>query len=177
MSDISENFKDRFVSSLPAVPPDLDLRLDEFVVFDTNVIPARLAKEDSYLLGKHGLPRYAAPFLSFHAYSQPEIESRKQHLGIPESYFPIGHNGSGDILAIDTDSREVVYFNHDSHNQRVFINSSVRQFAESLCIYQEHLGNGAMAECLGAIAAIDTRASTIGSMWQAEVSSELANEV
>ena len=176
MSDISANFKDRFISSLPAVPPDLDLRLNEFVVFDANVIPVRLAKEDSCLLVEHGLPRDAAPFLSFHAYSPSEIDSHKQHFGTPESYFPIGHNGSGDILAIDTDSREVVYFNHDNHNQRVFINSSVRQFAESLCIYQEHLGKGAMANCLGAIAAIDTRAATTGSMWQAEVSSELANE-
>ncbi|WP_290595028.1 SMI1/KNR4 family protein [Arenimonas sp. SCN 70-307] len=176
MSDISANFKDRFISSLPAVPPDLDLRFDEFVVFDANVIPVRLAKEDSCLLEDHGLPRDAAPFLSFHAYSQPEIESRKRHFGIPESYFPIGHNGSGDILAIDTDSREVVYFNHDNHNQRVFINSSVRQFAESLCIYQEHLGNRTMADCLRAIAAIDARAATTGSMWQTEVISELANE-
>ena len=176
MSEISANFKDRFIASLPETPAHLDLHLDEFVAFNAGTLPGRLIKEDSDLLAAQGLPRDASPFLSFYAYSQPEIESRKQIFGIPESCFPIGHNGSGDVVAIDLDSREVIYFNHDYYNQRIFINSSLPQFAESLCIYQEHLSKKAMANCLDAIAAIDARAAISGSMWQAEVSSELANE-
>ncbi|MGY0653039.1 SUKH-4 family immunity protein [Luteimonas sp. A537] len=128
------------------------------------------------LLLEQGLPRDASPFLTFYAYSQPEIESRKEVFGIPESCFPIGHNGSGDVLVVDTDTREIIYFNHDNHNVRVLINSSLPQFAESLCIYQEHLTKGAVGVCMAAIAAIDTRAVIQGSMWQSEISSEIANE-
>lgn len=176
MNDIAKNFKDRFVASLPQLPADLDLHLDEFVLFDAESLPTRLAREDSSLLAAQGLPRDAAPFLSFYAYSQPEIESRVHIFGLSDSYFPIGHNGSGDVIAIDVDSRHVILFNHDSYNQSVFINSSLVQFAESLCIYQEHLNKEAMANCLDAIAIIDARAVDLGSMWQVEVSSELADE-
>jgi hypothetical protein len=176
MSDISANFKDRFIASLPEIPAHLDLHLDEFVAFNAGTLPNRLAKEDSDLLAAQGLPRDASPFLSFYAYSQPEIESRKQIFGIPESCFPIGHNGSGDVVAIDLENREVVYLNHDYHGQKVLINSSLPQFAESLCIYQEHLRKKAMENCLDAIATIDARAANFGSIWQAEVSSELADE-
>lgn len=177
MNDISKNFKDRFVASLPETPADLDLHFDEFVLFDPESLPDRLAGEDSSLLAAQGLPRDAAPFLSFYAYSQPEIEFRVQIFGLSESYFPIGQNGSGDVVAIDMDSRHVIFFNHDRYNERVFINSSLPQFAESLCIYQEHLTKEAMHNCLDAIAIIDSRAADPGSMWHAEVSSELADEL
>ncbi|MBN2978746.1 SUKH-4 family immunity protein [Pseudomonas lactucae] len=176
MNDISKNFKVRFVASLRKIPADLDLHLDEFVLFDPEFLPDRLVREDSSLLAAQGLPRDAAPFLSFYAYLQAEIESRVQNFGLPESYFPIGHNGSGDVVAIDMDSRHVIYFNHDRYNERVFINSSLPQFAESLCIYQEHLTKEAMDNCLDAIATIDSRAVDLGSMWPAEVGSELADE-
>lgn len=176
MNNISKNFKDRFVASLPEIPEDLDLHFDEFVLFDPESLPDRLAREDSSLLTAQGLPCDAAPFLSFYACSQPEIESRVQIFGLPESCFPIGHNGSGDVIAIDMDSRHIIFFNHDRYNERVFINSSLPQFAESLCIYQEHLTKETMHNCLDAIATIDSRAADHGSMWQTEVSSELADE-
>jgi hypothetical protein len=176
MSDISENFKDRFIASLPTVPAGYDLHLDAFVVYDSGTLPARLAKEDAEFLAIQGLPRQAPPFLAFYAYSQPEIESFKRSFAIPESCFPIGHNGSGDALVIYMDSREVVYFNHDNYDDRVFINSSLPQFAESLCIYQEHVRKRAMANCLDAITTIDSRAAGLGTMWRFEVDSELADE-
>ncbi|MBC3303093.1 SUKH-4 family immunity protein [Pseudomonas sp. SWRI18] len=176
MNDISLNFKNRFVASLPKIPAGLDLHLDEFVLFDSESLPHRLAREDSSFLAAQGLPRDAAPFLSFYAYSQSEIESRVHIFGLPKSYFPIGHNGSGDVIAIDMDSRHVICFNHDHYNESVFINSSLAQFAQSLCIYQEHLTTETMANCLDAIATIDSRATDLGSMWQTEVSSELAAE-
>jgi hypothetical protein len=72
------------------------------------------------------------------------------------------------------DSRHVIYFNHDRYNGRVFINSSLPQFAESLCIYQEHLTKEAMADCLDAIATIDSRAVDLGSMWPSRVATSRA---
>jgi hypothetical protein len=166
------NFKDRFIASLPEIPADLDLHLDEFVVFDPNLIPRSLTKEESDLLTRQGLPRDASPFLSFHAYSRNEIESRKEIFGIPEFCFPIGHNGSGDVLVIDMNNQEIIYFNHDNYNERVFINSSILQFAESLCIYQEHRTKRTMVNFLDAIASIDSKASNPGTMWQAEANME-----
>ncbi|MHA6195670.1 SMI1/KNR4 family protein [Pseudomonas wadenswilerensis] len=174
MDDISNNFKKRFSASVTETDPAL--HFEEFVSFDAESLPTCLPREDSSFLTTQGLPCDAAPFLSFYAYSQSEIESRLKIFGLPESCFPIGHNGSGDVVAIDMDSRQVVFFNHDFHNERVLINSSLPQFAESLCIFKEHFENKSMADCLVAIAAIDPQAAEPGSMWQAEVSAELAEE-
>ncbi len=33
----------------------------------------------------------------------------------------------------------VVYYNHDNHMKRVFMNSSVLQFAECLCLFSEFM--------------------------------------
>ncbi len=167
------NFKQRFIAALPAMPPNLDLRWDEFAEFD-RVTVAPLFSRDADFLAEQGLPCDASPFLSFVAYSRAEIDQRLQVFGLSSNCFPIGHNGSGDVLAIDMDTREVVYFNHDFHNLRVFINSTLQQFAESLCIYQEHLRDETMATCLAQIGKIDAPAVLIDSMWYNEVTSELA---
>jgi len=171
MSDVIAGFRERFLASLPDIPAELDLRLDEFIQFDPAALPSSLPMDDAQLLVAQGLPRDAPPFLSFCAYSPTDAADLRQGFGIPESCFPIGHNGSGDVLAIDLETREVVYFNHDNHNARVFINSSLCQFAESLCIYQEHHHRRAIRAALSAIAAIDPAALHQGSMWQAETSS------
>ena len=171
------NFKNRFIASLPEAPPDLDLRWDQFVTFDPAVLEnIPLASEDSALLTTQGLPCDASPFLSFHAYTKAELTSRKETFGIPDTYFPIGHNGSGDVLAIDLKTRDVVYFNHDNNNERILINSTLPLFAESLCIYQEHLASYRMSSCISAIAMIDSSATFPNTMWHEEISSEIANQ-
>jgi hypothetical protein len=62
------DFKARFISSQPRVPSEPDLGLDEFVVYEAGQV-CSLAPQDAELLVKQGLPRDAAPFPSFEAYS------------------------------------------------------------------------------------------------------------
>lgn len=168
------DFKARFISSQPRVPsePDLGLGLDEFVAYKAGQV-CSLAPLDAELLVEQGLPRDAAPFLSFEAYSSSQIAHRLMVYGISEDYFPLGQNGSGDVLAMDLRSREVVYFNHDFDNARVFINSTLVLFAQCLCIFQEHLRDSTMERCLVEIARVDSAAAVPGTMWADAVSEEL----
>ncbi|MGB4810898.1 MAG: SUKH-4 family immunity protein [Methylophilaceae bacterium] len=170
----SFNFKIRFIST-PPVPPELNLHLDEFVEFSQHNLSS-LAQEDRAFLASQGLPRDASPFLSFAAYSQAEIAERIETFALTTNLFPIGHNGSGDVIAIDKSSREVVYFNHDMYNLRVFINSSLPLFAECLCIYQEHLHNKKMHSCLMAIETIDMAAARTDGMWSAEIKQSMESD-
>ena len=148
--------------------------MDEFVVFHIANL-AMLDDADSAFLLEQGLPRDASPFLSFAAYTPEEIRERLDTFAVSKDYFPIGHNGSGDIVAIDTNRGEVVYFNHDANNLRVFINSTLPLFAECLCIFQEHLRSGMMHSCLSDIEAVDAKAAKTGSMWHDAVLAEIAN--
>ncbi|MDB5339702.1 MAG: hypothetical protein JWN70_5321 [Planctomycetaceae bacterium] len=169
------DFRRRFLAGLPAIPAELGLRLDEFVQFDTSTVHL-LDSEDATLLLAQGLPHDASPFLSFEAYSSEQLDSRFETFGVSKSYFPIGHNGSGDVLAIDLNTREVVYFNHDLEDARVFVNSSLIQFLECLCIFQEHLTQETMASCLADIATSDHKATAPGALWHNEVGNEVLDE-
>jgi hypothetical protein len=166
-------FRDRFIAALPDVPPELDLRLDEFVSFDREIL-AKFCHEDAALLAEQGLPCDAPPFLNFDAYSVEEIRERTEIFGLPSEAFPIGNNGSGDMIAIDINTRHVIYFNHDFENLRVFINSNLPLFLECLCIFQEHLTSGNLSTCLATIARADPSAALPGTMWHQEVGNQIA---
>jgi hypothetical protein len=169
------DFKSRFLAALPPIPPELDLNWDEFVVFDADTV-ASLAEEDAEFLTTQGLPCDAAPFLSFYAYSEDEVAQRLEVFSLAENILPLGHNGSGDILALDKNTREVVNFNHDADNLRIFINSTLPKFAESLCVYQEHQNSKSMHQCLADIAAVDSMAAQNGCMWHSEIMAEITGD-
>lgn len=166
------DFKTHFISLLPPDPPGLDLGFDEFITFNPTDL-ATLPAPDAEFLLKHGLPRDAAPFLSFEAYSQAEAQRRLAIFAIANHYYPLGHTGSGDVIALDRHSGTIVYFNHDAHHARVLINTSLPQFARSLCVFQAHLRDNTMARCLPEIECIDPAAAVPGTMWADEVSAEL----
>jgi len=166
------NFRERFLVTLPEIPSGLDLGLDKFVTYDESTLSI-LDNEDSKFLNEFGMPANASPFLSFHSYSTVEISELYNSSILNESYFPFGANGSGDILAIDLKTKEVVYFNHDSDNERVFINSSLNKFAESLCIFQQCLTNSAINTCALLISKIDPSAVRVDTMWHCEIQSEI----
>lgn len=162
------SFKQRFLAALPTTPAGLNLQLDEFVVFEQDSL-VELDDRAIRLLTEQGLPRRASPFLSFSGYPNAEVANLRESGVIPQGFVPLGQNGSGDLLGVDASTKEVIYFNHDAQNARVFINSTLDLFTESLCLYQEHLRGGAMHLCLGKIEAIDPAAAKPGSMWHAEV--------
>lgn len=103
---------------------------------------ARLLKDTIDFLVECGLPDSCAPFLTFEDWDGEPIKTPNQVLDIEfeglDNYLWIGSNGSGDPICIDLENKnEIVYLNHDNEFERIFINSSVHQLAESLIRYGE----------------------------------------
>ncbi|NKI71064.1 hypothetical protein GN109_16685 [Collimonas pratensis] len=166
-------FRKRFLTRLVAfsnMPKEVSARLSAFVHFDEALLfKFSLTHADIEFLTQYGLPRDAAPFLNFNAYSEHELDDMRALRGVPKNFFPIGQNGSGDMLGIDISSREVVYLNHDRDMERVFVNTSLYQFAECLCLYQEHSLAKTMVNCLSDIQRVDSNAAEKNTMWATEV--------
>ena len=121
-----DEFRKAFVRGVVAFPPSA-----------VGALP--IAAGDADWLVTVGLPRSAPPFLSFGGKPQISIPTVTELWGVSSGahYRVIGSTGSGDPIAIDTAaSGQIVYLNHDNHFQRVFINSSVMQLAESLFAYR-----------------------------------------
>lgn len=155
-----------------ACHPELVNRLCEFILFERETLLAYGIDEAAVgFLVDGGLPADAAPSLSFERYSRQKLEELYDLYDLPRSLFPLGHNGSGDPLGIETSSRAVVYMNHDAQMQRVFVNSSVAQFAESLLLYQRLLKARKVEELLEQLRMIDPAAAVEGTMWHAEANS------
>jgi SUKH-4 immunity protein len=157
-------FHARFVAGVSKTPPELDLHLDEFVLFSRSLLDGfALKPQDVTLLSEVGLPRDAPPFLSF---------GHQQDIGsewFPTGTFVIGTNGSGDPLCIELNGGAVVAFNHDRNMQRVFVNSSLPHFAECLCIYQEHLHAQSLSRCFETLCCADSQLLKSPSYWKQEL--------
>ena len=164
---MSLSFKQRFCAGLPQTPPELGLQLDAFITFESDALSG-VDADSAQLLLEEGLPESAPPFLSFSCYATEDIESLREFGDIPAQFFPLGQTAYGDLLGIDTGTKEIVYFNHDNNSQRVFVNSTLAQFLECLCIFQEHIHAEPPTSPLTAIAHIDPSAASQGSMWHTE---------
>ncbi len=107
----------------------------------------QLPAEAKDFLSSAGLPKEAAPFLSFDDLAV--LETVEQAYELSEDfrrYRIIGSTGSGDPICLDeVVNGEVVYLNHDKRFQRVFVNASIPQLAESLLAFR-HLGRQTMAK-------------------------------
>lgn len=154
-----------------------------------------LPGDESNWLTTVGLPKSAAPFLSFGDDAERGLPTVRQFLrgarDLPhgERYRVIGSNGSGDPVAIDVAEKgAIVYLNHDNRFERVLINSSVRKLATSLAAFAKMVAaaqaaNGEDAYIGGNVpaAAIDTLRNAIrradpaalapGAMWAGELES------
>ena len=164
-------FKSRFIASLPIIPDDIDLTLDEFVSFPIERIAAlRVNEADRRLLAECGLPADAAPFLSFGLSADRVL--------VPLDDFPdsvaIGHNGCGDMICIDQSAGgAVVYYNHDNHMRRVFMNSTLVQFAECLCLFANFMQTKDASTFTQQLKLVDLSALAAGTFWPNEVECEL----
>lgn len=168
---MSQSFKQRFCAGLPQTPPELDLQLDAFITFEREAL-TELDAQTAQLLLDEGLPESAPPFLNFSCYAAEDINSLREFGDIPAQFFPLGQTSYGDLLGIDTITKEVIYFNHDNNNQRILLNSSLAQFLECLCIYQEYLHSDASVSPLSAIQKVDPSAAKPGTMWHTETLSD-----
>jgi hypothetical protein len=100
----------------------------------------RLSEGDKAFLIQAGLPKDAAPFLTFEAPKSGELPTVAEQWKLTnefERFRAIGFDGSGSPIALDDEANgEVVCLDHDNRFARVLVNKSVRQLAESLLAYR-----------------------------------------
>lgn len=157
------NFKERYIAALPSVPEDLDLGLDEFHLYNSvDLHESKVSEKDKSFLMKVGLPRQAAPFLSF---SNHEVYGFS-----PEEYFPIGADGVGNNILIEIDSGAIVLLDHDWDMKRFFINTSLEDFVHCLLIYTEYLESDNLVQCFKKMCDIDSNLPSEGEWWKSECS-------
>ena len=164
-------FKSRFIALLPPVPPDLDLSLDEFAVFPKDrAASLRIADADRAFLTECGLPVDAAPFLNFGLDAERALAPLD---GFPDSAI-IGSNNNGDAICIDQSDGAVVYYNHDDNMRRVFMNSSLALFAQSLCAFSALMRSKDAGAFREEVSRIDPPALMPGAFWLIEMEGTLA---
>jgi hypothetical protein len=166
-------FKARFEKAQGPVPDDIDLDLAKFRAFPEERIAAlEIDAPSKRILREVGFPEDAAPFLSFREKADKvlrKLPSAFSFLGQEFArYRLLGSNGSGDFICIDESDGSIVYLNHDSDMKRVFINSSLVQFAESLCLIAEALQSGYATDFIGELSRIDPAAVGERVMWPVE---------
>lgn len=129
----SQEFRERWcddddsAESLLAFPP-------------TALADVAIPDESKTFLINAGLPESAAPFLDFRVPDHGALQTVADLWQLaPEynRYRVVGSNGSGDPLCIDEScDGQLIYLNHDYNFERVLINSSVPQLAESLLVFR-----------------------------------------
>jgi hypothetical protein len=116
---------------------------ESLVRFQQEVVDQlRIPLASKVFLVKAGLPKDAAPFMSFgpglrgkSLVSVSEEWNLPVHFG---SYRMIGSTGTGDPVCVDESANGVIIcLNHDREFETVFINSSVAHLAECLLVYRE----------------------------------------
>ena len=124
-----------------------------------------------------GLPSAAAPFLNFEVPDEGSLPTVAEAWQLPDEFgcFRIvGFNGSGDPVCLDESaSGAVVHLNHDNGFERVLMNSSVPQLAESLLVFRAFVRRGASAEsqawCAEELQRVDETAWVRSNFWRDEV--------
>jgi hypothetical protein len=100
-----------------------------------------IAQEDKKILVQVGLPKEAAPWLTFQVPESGGVPTVAEEWDLPKefrSFRLIGSDGSGNPIALDQDGHgEVVYLDHENRFARVLMNTSIRQLLESLLAYRK----------------------------------------
>jgi hypothetical protein len=155
-----------------------------------------LSDEDKAFLAEAGLPKDAAPFLTFEAPASGQLPTVSEQLAQTTAfaaYRVIGSDGSGNPIALDENNTgEVVLLEHENKFVRVGINKSVWQLAESLLAYrklvydsQEEFGENAFLdgqvseatrkELRQKLTTIDPASVKAGCFWHGELKDLEAN--
>jgi hypothetical protein len=158
------------------------------VRFATSVVGLNLAERDRRLLTEAGLPKNAAPWLTFDA--RPGLLSRLRDTGFAPTdtaaLVEIGFTGSADPICLDSRTGTICVLNHDDNLQIVFANSSVGQLVEFLDLFRTlvritisergsdaYLNNdippAAVASTIASMRGVDPDALEPGTMWHNEL--------
>ena len=103
----------------------------------------RIAGNAKRFLIRAGLPKSAAPFLTFDNPGMPPFLTVPEvytGAAVPPRYKVIGEDGGGGPICIDEDGKgTVVVLDCENGFRRTFVNSSIPRFAESLLAYRSFI--------------------------------------
>lgn len=114
---------------------------EKLYTYSPDLVDRIKVDQDTFIfLTTIGLPVDAAPFLNFSEIKENKLQTPKQIFGIEleglDHYLVFGSTGSGDPICIDTMKQdEIVYLNHDNYFERIFINTTIYQFALCFTFY------------------------------------------
>ena len=145
-------FKSEYLDTLPEVDPELDLGLDEFVIYsEASLEGFDLSEHDAIWLSSVGLPAASAPFLNFssgHGYL-PGV--------FPAGFCYLGSTGWGDPIALQDSTGAIVRLDHERGFEAFPLSSSLTQFAKSLCVVQRCVTQNDFSNCERTLKSIDTK--------------------
>lgn len=166
-------FQNRFRNAQRPLPDGVELDLGKFRTFPQERIDELTIDDASKdILREVGFPEEAAPFLSFAEKEDKILRRLSSAFSFLSKDFDryrlLGSNGSGDFICIDEDNGSIVYLNHDAEMKRVFINSSLLQFAESLCLMAEAMQSDYTIDFHDELSRIDPASTASDAMWPGE---------
>lgn len=162
------HFQEMLMALRPKIPIELiedDPSLADFYAFQLHpleTLPAWLDTNARRMLSEQGLPSQATPYLSFFDAGRASRISTS----LPALGLAIGHDGGGNLLAIDAASGEVVMWDHDNDDARVFVNRDLPRFASCLCEVPRGIHN--RQGFLQAVANIDPAAAAKEAFWPSQ---------
>ena len=162
-------FKKRFQGVFADRPEWLGFDLGKFRSFSQHHVDRLgISEKDKDILRVVGFPEEAAPFLSF-TFDFERMNELQPNLGGEFCRFRVmGQNGAGDYVSIDERDGSICYHNHDNRMQRVFINSSLGQFAETLCSMAEAVQSRYTTDFFAILSRVDPDAAKNGAFWSVE---------
>jgi|GEM_PF-2077572 len=166
-------FKERYLKALPEIPPEININLNQFRIFPKSKVDLLPIKENEKKLLKNvGLPEQASPYLSFTYNDEIVLEK----LNVIDTnlddkfsiYIIIGSNGTGDPICIHSEDGRIVYLDHNIKMNEIFINSSISQFVESICLFAETMRSDCNFKFLEELEKVDYSAIKPKGMWLSE---------
>jgi hypothetical protein len=178
-----QEFKERYLEGLSngfkEAPEEVRTRLVEqlsqFTIYPPELLHrSSLSEKDMMFLGLTGLPQSAAPSLNFkNIYeSIPDLETHPFF----KDYFVIGNAGQTRLLAIDKEAGDVACVDL-AEKETLFVNNSLEQFAECICLFQEYRDRNDLNAGFQKMAEIDPQLTEYYSFWQDETENFIDNVV
>ena len=110
--------------------------------FDISIVKTLFSDPLTKKFLSSGIPRDAAPFLSFGPHHDANLQSVSEQFNIEDAfdrYKIIGWNGYGDPIAVDEFDNSIVYLNHDDEFGYVFMSTTLEKLLQILLTVREFI--------------------------------------
>ncbi len=166
---------------------------NELLTFDRLTLERlNISVQQTNFLTETGLPKEAAPFLSF----ENDLKSLNEIYELEEPDFQtkieIGSDGSGDPICLDLTNQQIYAFDHEEDFKPRFMNTSVVELFKFLSLFKEfgeqlisEKGEDAFIDCdfsdeelfelTTKMRLLDSTAFEPSTFWQGEIESMKAN--